>query len=270
MEMRTETANQEDEEDVYVNMSDHNVLERLENLLRTIKETEDKGLMSRNIPKPPYLVYALLSLCAGLLLIIIIILVVIMTNNGVNRTERSLNSKLGNLSVSLSEKLEHLFQHGSRQSDLQRIINAVGRLREEIRKENRTLDPLCSSEWRYYALSCYYVSKGLRTWSNAKKYCEYKKSHLVVINSVEEQDYVSNITQNKDMWIGLTDMDGSWKWVDGTSYDTTPKFWDLNQPDDLQGQDCAHIRYSDKFKDKRWNDRNCSLKFQYICELEIS
>ncbi|XP_075061078.1 asialoglycoprotein receptor 1-like [Mixophyes fleayi] len=229
------------------------------------------GLMSRGITLPSYLVYALLSLCAGLLLIIIIILVVIMTtDNGVNQTELSIDSKLGNLTASLNAKVEHLLQHGLHQSDVQKILNAVGGLREEIRKKNGALDHRCNSDWIYYALSCYYVSEGTESWSDAKKDCENRKSHLVVINSAEEQIYVSKMTKKINTWIGLTEVSGSWRWVDGTSYDTAPKFWVDNEPNDhphgLAGtEDCAHIRYGD-----RWNDERCSQSYQYICELETS
>ncbi|XP_075060971.1 C-type lectin domain family 10 member A-like [Mixophyes fleayi] len=169
----------------------------------------------------------------------------------------------------LRRMVKDLEAKGSRQSDVQRILNAVGRLREEIRKENGTLDPLCSSGWRYYALSCYYVSKEIHPWSYARKDCEDRKSHLVVIDSAEEQFYVSNMTQGITTWIGLTDVDGSWRWVDGTSYDTTPKFWADRQPDDNHGhrlgggEDCGQLEYGDK-----WNDGHCSRNHQYICEMK--
>ncbi|XP_075062229.1 asialoglycoprotein receptor 1-like isoform X1 [Mixophyes fleayi] len=246
--------------------------------------------MNRGVLQPPLVICALSSLYAALLFIIII-LVVTITNNGVIKTERSLNSQLGKLNASLNSKVEYLTQNdttmmnkmteidrsvkrilsdeilGSLQSDVQRILNAVGRLREEIRNENSTQDPLCSLDWRYYALSCYYVSQKSIPWSDAKKDCEDKMSHLVVINNAEEQDYVSKLTQGITTWIGLTDVDGSWRWVDGTSYETTPKFWADTQPDDWYGhgfgggEDCAHMKFG-----YVWNDDHCSRRFQYICE----
>ncbi|XP_075061037.1 asialoglycoprotein receptor 1-like [Mixophyes fleayi] len=159
---------------------------------------------------------------------------------------------------------------GSLQSDVQRILNAIGKLREEIRKENGTQDPLCSSGWRYYGFSCYSVSKYMRPWSTAKKDCEGRKSHLVVINNAEEQDYVSKLTQGITTWIGLTDVDGSWRWVDGTSYVTTPKFWghiDTNLwylylvP---RSDVCARIVNGDD-----WSEGYCPQRNQYICEKKI-
>ncbi|XP_063786824.1 asialoglycoprotein receptor 1-like [Pseudophryne corroboree] len=271
--------------------------------------------ISRGVSLPPYQICALSSVCAGLL--IIIILVVAMTNNGVNRTERSFESKLGNLSASLNSIVEHLSQDGaimkeklndieatikdsskdttmmtklteidasvkrilsdevtgSLQSDVQRILDAVGRMREEIRKENGTQDPLCSIDWTHYAMSCYYLSRGSRTWAGAKKDCEDKKSHLVVINSAEEQDYVGRMTRDLIIWIGLTDQDGSWKWVDGTLYDTSPKFWRADQPDNWfghglgGGEDCAQMYGFDA--NYSWNDDHCSRRFKYICEMKI-
>ncbi|XP_063806483.1 asialoglycoprotein receptor 1-like isoform X2 [Pseudophryne corroboree] len=272
--------------------------------------------MSRGVSLPPYLICALSVVCAAL--IIIIILVVALTNNGVNRTEQSFESKLGNLSASLNSIVVRLSQDGavmkeklkdieatikdrskdttmmsklteisasvarilsdevtgSFQSDIQRILDAVGKMREEMRKENGTQDPLCSIDWSHYAMSCYYLSRRIRTWDGAKKDCEDKKAHLVVITSAEEQEFIGRMTRDIRTWIGLTDQDGSWKWVDGTSYDSSPKFWRSDQPDNWfghglgGGEDCAQFwSYDDT--NYSWNDDHCSRRFLYICEMKI-
>ncbi|OWK15277.1 hypothetical protein Celaphus_00000938, partial [Cervus elaphus hippelaphus] len=59
-------------------------------------------------------------------------------------------------------------------------------------------------------------------------------------------------------WIGLTDSDGFWKWVDDTDYRHSYKNWAASQPDDWRGhelggsEDCAEIQ-----RDGRWNDDFC-------------
>ncbi|XP_073479579.1 C-type lectin domain family 10 member A-like isoform X3 [Aquarana catesbeiana] len=75
---------------------------------------------------------------------------------------------------------------GSISNDIQRILGAVARLTEEIRKGNSSADPLCEFGWRHFGLSCYYFSQRGRSWESAKKDCETKKAHLVVINGEEE------------------------------------------------------------------------------------
>ncbi|XP_072255287.1 C-type lectin domain family 10 member A-like [Pyxicephalus adspersus] len=156
---------------------------------------------------------------------------------------------------------------GSLASDIQRILGALAKLTEEIRNVNSTNDPLCEIGWKHFSLNCYNLSPNERSWDRAKKDCEMKKAHLVVINSKEENDFLNGLAQWQTTWIGLTDVDGSWKWVDGTSYDSTPKFWQPNQPDEWYGhglgggEDCAQLKTLNG-----WNDDHCSRSFPYICE----
>ncbi|XP_073480043.1 asialoglycoprotein receptor 1-like [Aquarana catesbeiana] len=141
---------------------------------------------------------------------------------------------------------------------------------------DRTVDsggssnPLCSEKWTQYALSCYYLSSDSKPWNFSKKDCEDKEAHLIVINSEEEMNFLCSIAKGKFLWIGLTDQDGTWTWVDGTPYDTTPKFWGKGQPDDYKGhgygggEDCAALRPTND-----WNDGHCSRKYPYVCEKKI-
>ncbi|PIO30347.1 hypothetical protein AB205_0182940, partial [Aquarana catesbeiana] len=84
-------------------------------------------------------------------------------------------------------------------------------------------------------------------------------------------NFLRGIANKQTFWIGLTEADGTWRWVDGTSYDITPKFWAKNQPDDWkdpgveEGEDCATLR--DGYD---WNDFRCSIKRKYICEKKMT
>ncbi|XP_040203194.1 asialoglycoprotein receptor 1-like [Rana temporaria] len=160
---------------------------------------------------------------------------------------------------------------GSLGNDIQRILEAIAGLRDEIRKGNSSTDPLCEVGWKHYGLNCYYFSQRVRSWESAKKDCERKKAHLVVINGEEENTFLQELSQSETAWIGLTDVDGSWKWVDGTSFDATPKFWEPGQPDEWfghgleGGEDCAELKSSGG-----WNDGHCSRSYPYICEKKSS
>ncbi|XP_073479348.1 uncharacterized protein [Aquarana catesbeiana] len=135
-------------------------------------------------------------------------------------------------------------------------------------------NPLCSEGWRHYGLHCYYLSSDKKPWKASRKDCENMEAHLVVINSEEEMNFLRGIANEQSFWIGLTDPDGTWRWVDRTPYNITPKFWGKDQPDDWKdhnfkggekGEDCATLR--DGYD---WNDRHCSEKIKYICEKKMT
>ncbi|PIO31699.1 hypothetical protein AB205_0014140, partial [Aquarana catesbeiana] len=69
------------------------------------------------------------------------------------------------------------------------------------------------------------------------------------------------------VWIGLSEIDGDWKWVDGTPFSSTPKKWAPGQPDEFfghglgGGEDCVQFNYSGD-----WNDEHCTRAYRYICE----
>lgn len=164
---------------------------------------------------------------------------------------------------------------GSLSNDHQRILAALGDLAEEIWKGNSTVDPLCDKGWLHHDTSCYYRFPKIQPWMDAKKSCEDKKAHLVVINSREEMDFLRRISRSFTSWIGLKKEHGSWKWVDGTPLEKTPNFWKPGQPDnyvnhyededEFQGEDCANLVDADS-----WYDTRCSLSFAYICEKILS
>ncbi|XP_077330042.1 C-type lectin domain family 10 member A-like isoform X1 [Lithobates pipiens] len=170
-----------------------------------------------------------------------------------------------NSNVNLTDQVTASFS-----SDIQRILGFLGKVAEELQKMNSSSNPLCNERWRHYGLSCYSLSSDSKPWIDSKEDCEGRDAHLVVINSKEEMNFLRGIANKKNVWIGLTDADGTWRWVDGTPYDITPKFWGKSQPDDWTGhtfeggEDCAELNNGDD-----WNDAPCSEKLKYICEKKI-
>uniref|UniRef100_A0A452UGD0 C-type lectin domain containing 10A n=1 Tax=Ursus maritimus TaxID=29073 RepID=A0A452UGD0_URSMA len=96
--------------------------------------------------------------------------------------------------------------------------------------------------------------------------CQLDSAHLVVINSREEQTFVQEHIGSYT-WMGLSDPEGVWKWVDGTDYETNFKNWKPGQPDDWHGhglgggEDCAHFH-----PDGQWNDDACQRAYRWVCE----
>uniref|UniRef100_A0A452UGL9 Asialoglycoprotein receptor 2 n=1 Tax=Ursus maritimus TaxID=29073 RepID=A0A452UGL9_URSMA len=126
----------------------------------------------------------------------------------------------------------------------------------------------CPVNWLEFEGSCYWFSRSGKTWAEADRYCQLENAHLVVINSREEQKFIVQHTNPYDAWIGLTDSEGAWKWVDGTDYHQSYKNWAATQPDDWQGhevgggEDCAEVRANGP-----WNDNLCEQVQRWVCEM---
>ncbi|XP_035497033.2 C-type lectin domain family 4 member E isoform X2 [Scophthalmus maximus] len=134
----------------------------------------------------------------------------------------------------------------------------------------------CGNGWSSFQRSCYLLSTSPVTWSKAEEQCRAHGGHLLVVNNVEELDFISKIVELRySYWIGLVEREheGHWSWVDGTDFHSTPTFWDKGQPDNWDyrenGEDCGQLHASERRKRKMWNDADCSLWYQYICEAVV-
>ncbi|KAK0150624.1 C-type lectin domain family 10 member A [Merluccius polli] len=113
----------------------------------------------------------------------------------------------------------------------------------------------------YYNHRLYFISTTEKNWAASRDYCLERDADLVVINSREEQEFVSRLAGYQWTWIGLSDGDteGTWKWVDGTIM--TSSFWRSGQPDDYGGEDCVATSLGDN-----WDDDPCANQYRWICE----
>ncbi|XP_069808703.1 asialoglycoprotein receptor 1-like isoform X2 [Dendropsophus ebraccatus] len=238
--------------------------------------------------------YVLCVVCASLFCIIIALIISFRTP-GEKPVDRTTEFQIGNLSESMKATVSQLSQDGTKlmekfqkmdtvlkdiqtdtaigklQSDMQRVLAAINRLSDQMRKiSNGSEDIQCPPGWSRNQLSCYFFSKDGKSWEDAKKICEAQSAHMVVINTEEEQNFIFGIAKGKYTWIGLTDVSGEWKWVDGTKYDSTPQDWLPGQPDEYfghglgGGEDCAHLH-----KNGQWNDDHCSRRYWYLCEMNM-
>ncbi|XP_031148780.1 collectin-12 [Sander lucioperca] len=130
--------------------------------------------------------------------------------------------------------------------------------------------PGCPFEWVNYRDKCYFFSKDLHSFNDAKATCESTSASLLIINDMEEQKWLKKQTIGKGyFWMGLTDREEEnvWRWLDGTE----PAFakWKPGQPDDWghgheMGEDCAGLIH-----EGLWNDFFCEDLISYICEKEM-
>ncbi|XP_065454475.1 C-type lectin domain family 4 member K-like isoform X1 [Chrysemys picta bellii] len=169
---------------------------------------------------------------------------------------RMLKAQLGNVSAAYGEIQIHL--DGAARGAVQDGCSDV------LKKLSRG--------WKFYGGNLYYFSKGTKSWDAAEKFCVSGNSHLTSVSSQAEQEFLSNETQGKGHWIGLTDREteGSWRWVDGTEYraDASRGFWAQNEPNNYGpgtegGEDCVHTEPS---KQNLWNDAKCTRPFKWICK----
>lgn len=131
----------------------------------------------------------------------------------------------------------------------------------------------CEVNWVFFKDSCYFQSTAGQNWQNAENMCVRKKSHLVVVNNLDELEFLSSIVKlSTSYWIGLVEKDeGQWSWVDGTDYKAYDHFWDEGQPDNwhvrVNGEDCGQLHGRFRVDKRRfWNDADCTLSYPYICE----
>lgn len=113
---------------------------------------------------------------------------------------------------------------------------------------------------------CYVVVNHLETRQDARKQCQKLGGYLATIGgSVENTAVLSlNCTGAMGCWIGLSDEveEGTYEWVKESGSGTASYFkWRAGQPTG-ESQDCAVATA------EGWWDRDCTLEYGYICELE--
>ncbi|XP_069857675.1 asialoglycoprotein receptor 1-like [Dipodomys merriami] len=184
----------------------------------------------------------------------------------VGRKMKSLESQMEKEQQNLREDHISLLLHVKQfVSDLRSLNCQMAVLRG-----NGSEKSCCPINWVAYEDSCYWFSNSGKPWPEADKYCQLEDAHLVVVNSKEEQQFVQHHTGPVNTWMGLTDQNGPWRWVDGTTYETGFINWRPEQPDNWYGhglgggEDCAHFT-----ADGRWNDDVCQRPYRWVCETKL-
>ncbi|WAR23858.1 TSP2-like protein [Mya arenaria] len=106
----------------------------------------------------------------------------------------------------------------------------------------------CLPGWTQHGQICYHLSTEKENWPGA----ELSAENILIVKG--------------KFWIGLNDLslENEWRWV-GSGQQATVTFWDPGQPDNDDGnENCVH---TDGTSQGKWNDEECSDKFNYyICE----
>ncbi|XP_026012862.1 C-type lectin domain family 4 member M-like [Astatotilapia calliptera] len=120
-------------------------------------------------------------------------------------------------------KLNH--SYNELQTEHQETKRLNSQLQEEVKKLKEKIEEKCPEEWTRFGCSCYFKSTVSETWSDSRRACQDKGADLVMINSKEEQEFVSKF--GGFSWIGLRAKQTSgrskweWEWVDGSALTET-------------------------------------------------
>ncbi|XP_057571368.1 asialoglycoprotein receptor 1 isoform X2 [Hippopotamus amphibius kiboko] len=268
-------------------------------------DNEENDHQHRKRPPPPKSFFrrlcsgrSLLLISVGLSLLLLVVVCLIGSQNSKLQEElRGLRETFSNLTVSTEAKVKALSVQGGnvgrkmkflesqlekQQQDLNedhsslllQVKQFVSDLRSlscqmAVLQGNGSERNCCPVNWMDYEGSCYWFSHSGKPWPEAEKYCQLENAHLVVVGSWEEQKFIQHHMGPANTWMGLTDQNGPWKWVDGTDYESGFKNWRPEQPDDWYGhglgggEDCAHFT-----DDGRWNDDVCQRPYRWICETQ--
>ncbi|XP_076874374.1 uncharacterized protein LOC143524166 [Brachyhypopomus gauderio] len=105
---------------------------------------------------------------------------------------------------------------------------SVQRDRDRIQLRLSEIDKATEQGWMCFNSSFYYISTEVKNWNESRQDCRERGADLVIINSREEQNFVSMMSGDKQVWIGLTNTNQDWKWVDGTALMTD--YWRTGEP----------------------------------------
>ncbi|XP_051259618.1 hepatic lectin-like [Dicentrarchus labrax] len=208
-------------------------------------------------------------LCLGLLTVLLLVGLIslgVHYHNFVQRSAAELSSIKANLKC-----LQASDTKSSSLTEERDLLNArITEMTEELKRLQSSPKHLktCSEGWKMFNCTSYLFSTESDSWEKAREDCRNRGADLVVIDSEEEETFLSKFI-NSGAWIGLTDREdeGTWKWIDGTPLTLT--YWKEPQPDNGGGsskwgeEDCAHITTEVL---AHWNDRSCEASMQWICE----
>ncbi|XP_036438781.1 CD209 antigen-like protein C [Colossoma macropomum] len=223
--------------------------------------------------------YKLAAVCLGLLCVIVLaaitVLLIEFDNLTVERdqlktrytnltTERDwLQTSYTNLTVERDQLQTNNTNLTMERDQLQTSKTSLTRERDRLQKWILQLG------WRYFNSSFYYITTGLKIWSESRQFCRQRGADLVIINNREEQEFINKTVGSTEAWIGLTDIEteGTWKWVDNTTL--TTGFWWTGEPNDFkEKEDCVitGFRGAGSESVSTWADFPCGDSRRGICE----
>ena len=108
----------------------------------------------------------------------------------------------------------------------------------------------------------------LRSWKEAREFCEANHEGLAVINNIEEYESLKTVLQganiDSNIWIGGTRVRDQWEWVTkgGPNMIMTWAKWAPGEPRGYEGMNCLQL-----WSNYQYDDIYCSSKKSFACML---
>ncbi|KAL4228324.1 plasmacytoid dendritic cell antigen processing and presentation [Mactra antiquata] len=138
---------------------------------------------------------------------------------------------------------------------------------------------ICMDDWTRYQGSCYLFanhSQNKVSWQQAVQECTWNQSHLVIIETEAENNFLIGHLKQLNMGPGRVEfwtygndihLEHSWNWGITPNPITLTGLWAPGEPnDDGVGEDCLTLQHNGSHY--AWNDEKCHEKLYYICETE--
>ena len=137
----------------------------------------------------------------------------------------------------------------------------------------------CPSGWYRIMESCIWLSREKKSFDDAHQHCGQLIEHgrLFEPKNLLQNDLVLTLLDMRQKeaqyaWIGITDREseGKFKYV-SSGKDAFFTKWAIGEPNGGEGgydkdQDCVNFL----FKDRSWDDYDCSSKVHFICERSLN
>ena len=122
------------------------------------------------------------------------------------------------------------------------------------------------------AVPSYSYHVELKNFSDARASCANSGGDLATFNSTTEQEVVlpwDIYNKDRDWWVGLhqKDVRKEWYWTNGLQVTWTD--WKPGGPDNFRAPSALCARLSNvQFIGNKWwwDDKECSAKYNYVCE----
>ncbi|XP_063735251.1 CD209 antigen-like isoform X2 [Eleginops maclovinus] len=181
-----------------------------------------------------------------------------------NLTEQNLQLRTG--MMDLEKRREELTREIDKLNWTLGVIMEHQEFAVNTRCPNKACKP-CLEGWVLFQSNCYLFtshiySSSWKSWYDSRSDCQNMHADLVVIESLEEQEFINNHIQyyndeKHGFWIGLSKMD-IWTWVDGRNLTVT--FWSPQPPNNRMN--CVLTQK----QAVNWRKAGCTMKNRWICE----
>ncbi|XP_047672622.1 uncharacterized protein LOC113660592 [Tachysurus fulvidraco] len=227
--------------------------------------------------------YKLTAVCVLLLLLYVLLLTAVtvlwIQNNKLNGEKEQLQTSYSNLNIERDHLQTRLYNMKNEKNQLKfqkdQLLSHKEQLelqRNQLQNETSRLEKIILIlGWRFFNKSIYNISTVEKSWEKTRQDCIERGANLVIINSTEEQEFISKNFAGTEAWIGLNDTytEGTFKWVDGSPL--TTKFWWNGEPNDYgQNEDCVITGFTKAMSNiSTWADYPCDNPVVGICEMNI-